>query len=338
MRSLSSLCTGTLVGALCMSLSVAANAGVLVLKNGDRITGEITVIWDHEITIEPTYSDEFQVDSEVVAYIESDRKFDIELDDGREVVAILKGGDSEGNQILLVDGKEITAPVMQLYELDEIDDPVEWDSYVDWSAGVNRGNTDNSNTKLSADTTLVMGDHRHIGDLTVIREDQSGSSVKEQDLIRYNYNWLFNDPWFFSAGLSFERDPIRDLDKRAVLTAGMGRDIWNTPRLTLNIQLGAGLITEEISNTNEDSSVVQWSLRYRQDLFSEDLEIYHNNSIVYYIDGRDNTIYKTTTGLRYEITDLLYANFSVDYDYETQPAENAVSEDLAMLFGVGVEF
>ena len=338
MRISSALSTFAAIGALCLCLPPVANADVLVLKNGDRITGEITAIWDHEITIEPTYSDEFNVDSEVVAYIESDREFDIELADGREIVASLKGGDAEGKQIFVVDGEEITAPVMQLYELDEIADPVEWDSYVDWSAAVNRGNTDSLNTKLAADTALIMGDHRHIGDLTIIREDQNGLATKEQDLIRYNYNWLFNDPWFFSAGLSLERDPIRELDSRAVLTAGMGRDIWNTPRLTLNIQLGAGIITEEIANSSEQSSVVSWALRYRQDLFSEDLEIYHNDSIVYYVDGRSNTIFKTTTGLRYEITDLLYANFSIDFDYETEPAATATSEDVAVLFGLGVEF
>ena len=161
---------------------------------------------------------------------------------------------------------------------------------------------------------------------------------KEQDLVRYNYNWLFRDPWFFSAGLSLERDPIRELDKRAVLTAGFGRDIWNTPRLTLSLQLGVGAITEDIAGSSEQSSVASWALRYRQDLFSEDLEIYHNNSIVYYIGGRTNTIYKTTTGLRYEITDLLYANLSVDFDYETAPAATASNEDVAVLFGVGVEF
>ena len=104
------------------------------------------------------------------------------------------------------------------------------------------------------------------------------------------------------------------------------------------MQLGAGVITEVISDISEQSSVVSWALRYRQDLFSEDLEIYHNNSIVYYVDGRDNTILKTTTGLRYEITDLLYANFSVDFDYETEPAATATSEDVAVLFGFGVEF
>ncbi len=203
---------------------------------------------------------------------------------------------------------------------------------------VNSGTTDSLNTKLAANTTLTIGDHRHYGDFTLIREEQNSLATKEQDLVRYNYNWLFNDPWFFSAAMSLERDPIRELDGRAILTAGMGRDIWNTPRLTLNIQLGAGVITEEIEMSNDQSTVAAWTLRYRQDLFAKDLEIYHNNSITYYIDGRANTIYKTTTGLRYEITDLLYANFSVDYDYETQPAATATNEDLAVLFGVGVEF
>ena len=330
--------TRTLLAAFCLIMGPIASADLLVLKNGDRITGDIKAIWDNEITIEPTYSDEFDVDAEVVAHIVSERAFDIELSDGREFVAVLKGANEEGLQVYEIDGEEIAAPLARLYELDEIDDPVEWDSYVDWSMAVNSGNTNSLNTKLAANTTLTIGDHRHYGDFTVIREEQDSLATKDQDLVRYNYNWLFNDPWFFSAAMSLERDPIRELEGRAIFTAGMGRDIWNTPRLTLNIQLGAGVITEEIEMSNDQSTVAAWSLRYRQDLFAEDLEIYHNNSITYYIDGRANTIYKTTTGLRYEITDLLYANFSVDYDYETQPADTATNEDLAVLFGLGVEF
>ena len=100
----------------------------------------------------------------------------------------------------------------------------------------------------------------------------------------------------------------------------------------------ANPLFEKISQSSETSSVAQWSLRYRQDLFSEDLEIFHNHSIVRYVSGRDNTIYKTSTGLRYEITDLLYANLSLDYDYETQPAAGTSNEDVATVFGVGVEF
>ncbi|MDH3865216.1 MAG: hypothetical protein OEV10_14730, partial [Gammaproteobacteria bacterium] len=56
-----------------------ATADVLYLKNGDRITGAIKRIWDDEVTIEPEYSDEFQVDLPLVARIESDRDFEIEM-------------------------------------------------------------------------------------------------------------------------------------------------------------------------------------------------------------------------------------------------------------------
>ena len=315
-----------------------SQADVLVLKNGDRITGDIKKIWDSEVSIEPSYSDEFNVDAEIIDYIESDKEFDIELSSGEEVTARLSGVDDDGNQLITVNGESETISIAQLYELDEIDDPIEWDSNVDWSMSLNTGNTESLNTKVHGDTELRLGDHRHLGDISFIREEQNKESTKEQDMLTYGYNWLFRDPWFVFAGYRFERDPIRDLDNRSIISSGMGRDIWNNPRLTLSIQLGVGFISEKIADTAEESSTGIWSLRYRQDLFSEDLEIYHNHSIVRYLSGRDNTIYKTTTGLRYEITDLLYATFSVDFDYETQPAEGVSGEDLAMLFGVGVEF
>lgn len=329
---------GFLILLVCVLVTSNSHGGVLVLKNGDRISGEIKQIWDSEVLIEPSYADEFTVDMEVIAHIESDRKFEIEFADGREIVAQPVGVDAEGNQLLLVDGEEVAVTVASLYELDEIDEYFDWETFVDWSAAFNSGNTNSLNTRLAANSTLRMGDHRHIGDLTIAREEQNQESIKEQDLFRYNYNWIFSDPWFFSAAYSFERDPIRELDKRMVFTAGVGRDIWNTPRLTLNFQLGAGAITEEIAGGSEDSSVLSWVLRYRQDLFSEDLEVFHNQQIIYYMSGRDNTIYKTSTGLRYEITDLFYANASLDYDYETQAATTATNEDITLLFGLGVEF
>jgi putative salt-induced outer membrane protein YdiY len=323
---------------LAISISSISLADVLVLKNGDRITGDIKKIWDSEVSIEPSYADEFTVDAAIIDYIESDNDFDIELSSGEEVVAQLSGVDDDGNQLITVNGESQAISVAQLYELDEIDDPIEWDSNIDLSASLNTGNTESLNTKLHADTELKLGDHRHLGDISFIREEQNQVSTKEQDMLTYNYNWLFRDPWFVAAGYRFERDPIRNLDNRSIISGGLGRDIWNNPRLTLSIQLSAGFITEKIADTDEESSTGLWSLRYRQDLFSEDLEIYHDHSIVRYLSGRDNTIYKTTTGLRYEITDLLYATFSVDFDYETQPAEGVENEDLAMLFGVGVEF
>ena len=95
--------------------SQAVNADVLILKNGDRITGEIKRIWDSEITIEPEYSDEFKVELPAIDHIESEREFDIELEDGTSLVAQLDGADADGNQIVK-SGKEIAAvPLVELF-------------------------------------------------------------------------------------------------------------------------------------------------------------------------------------------------------------------------------
>jgi len=323
--------------------SQLANADVLFLRNGDQITGDIKRIWDSEISIEPEYSDEFQVDVSAVDHIDSNRDFEIELDDGTKMVARLAGSDSDGNQIVKTADKSVSVPLARLFELDEPEDDFDWESNVEFSAALNTGNTESSNAKLRVDTTVKFPDHRHIGEITFFREelgDETGETrrTKDQELFKYNYNWLFRDPWFFSTQLSLERDPIIELDHRVILSVGIGRDIWNTPRKELSVQLGAGIQTEEIGPATTESSVATWSLRYRQDFFSDDLELYHNDTITYNVSGRSNTSYKTTTGLRYEITDLLYANLSVDLDYETDPVETAENEDIALLVGVGVDF
>ena len=111
-------------------LCQTAYADVLVLKNGDRISGEIKTIWDNEITIEPSYSDEFKVDLPAVDHIESDRDFDIELEDGTEIVGQLGGADTEGKQLITAGEESFAVPLAKLFELDEPEIAFNWDSNV----------------------------------------------------------------------------------------------------------------------------------------------------------------------------------------------------------------
>lgn len=330
------------ISAFLLFCGLPAVADVVVMKNGDRITGEIQSIWDKDIVIEPALDDDVNVTLGFVdvAYIESDREFEIELTNGEEAIAKFPGADADGRQLIEIDGAVKSIGLDDLYEVDEIEDYFDWESHIDFNATIQKGNTDSLNTKLYADTNLKLGDHRHIADLTFIREEQDSITTAEQDLFRYNYNWLFDDPWFLGASLSFERDPIKELDRRYIVGATIGRDFIKTPRTTLSGQLGAGYLTEENTlGEAQQSMVALWILRFRKDLFSEDLELYHDHSINSYLTGRTNTVIKTTTGARYEITDLLYANISLDYDYETEPAvATAENDDLRLVLGLGVEF
>ena len=324
---------------LCSIIAAApARADVLVLKNGDRISGKIKRIWGDDVSIDPDYADEFQVKFSAVEYIESDRDFDVELTDGTEMLAHFEGAGADGTQRVKSADQSVSVPLETLYEVDEPEADFELDSHIDLSGTINSGNTDTLDTKLRGDLTVRIHDHRNIGEVTFFREEVEGVSTKEQDLFRYSYNYLFREPWFFTADLTYESDPIMELESRVIGSAGIGVDLWNTPRRTLSVQLGAGMQTEEIADESEDSAVANWTLRYEQDFFSDDLELFHNHSITHNLSGRTNTSYKSSTGVRYEITDLFYGNVSVDFDYESDPAEDAENEDVTFVFGVGLEF
>ena len=331
-RAVARLCT------LFFVFSGVTHAGVLVLTNGDRITGDIKKVWDGEIYIEPSYSDEFTVDVEAVQYMEDQEDFEIELVEGQTQIAKLVGADDEGRQLLEIDGELVAIPLVQLLELEEEEEYFDWEVNVDLSAGVNKGNTESENGRLRADGTVKIGDHRHRLDLTFNRETQNEVSIQQQDLYQYNYNWFFNDPWFLGFNGSYERDPIRDLDGRVIAAGLVGRDIWNAARRFLNVQGGLGYQTEDIGGVSNDSSVAIWALRFRYDLFKGDFSFNHNHSLTYNITGRDNTVVKTSTSLDYELSDIITLKFSVDYDYESNPADLAKNSDLSTLFGVGLEF
>ncbi len=318
--------------------STTADAGVLVLKNGDRITGEIKHIWDAEITIEPEYSDDFSVDMSAVDQIISERKFEIELQDGQKVLAQLAGSDEDGRQVVSTDTETMQIALADIFELNEPEKDFDWESHVDFSTVINSGNTNTTSGYLRADSTIKMPNHRHLIELSAAHESTDDVTTKDQSLLKYNYHWFFNEPWFLSTQISAESDPIIELDHRTIVSLGVGRDIWYTPRLTLSVQLGVGAQTEEIGGSSEDSSVATWTLRYRQGFRNNDLELFHNHTITENLGGRTNTSYKTSTGVRYEITDLLYASLSFDYDYETEPAPDVVSEDSTLLVGIGAEF
>jgi hypothetical protein len=181
-----------------------SHADVLVLENGDRITGEISRIWDAEVTIEPEYSDEFDVDLSAVVHIETERVFEIELYDGRSLLARFSGADAEGNQVIEFGAESISVPLTAIFELEEPEEEFEWESHVELSVDLKRGNTDTANSKLRADGMVKFGDHRHLGEVTYFREELANVRTKEQDLFKYGYNWIFKDPWFFATNLTFE--------------------------------------------------------------------------------------------------------------------------------------
>jgi len=315
----------------------SADAGKLFMNNGDVITADIKKIWDEKVTLEPEYADEFEIDLDAVSHFESDRLFDIEFQDGRKAQARLLGG-GNGTQLLDIDGATEEIPVMQLAELEEPEKEFDWDTNIDANSIVNTGNTDSAQATLQFKTNLKLGDHRHLGSLSFSRDEQDGVRTKEQDRISYAYNWSFRDPWVLAANASAERDPIRELERRISIGSGVGYNFWDDAARFFQIQPIGGYQTEKFTGQPASESViVGWILHFRYRLI-KDLTLFHDHDTTVNVSGRQNTVFQSQTGVRYEITDLLYFNLQFDFDNESNPPEGVKNTDSTTLLGLGLEF
>ena len=59
--------------------SAALARDYVIMKNGDRITGEVEKIWNEEVFIEPKYGDTYAIELEYVAYIHTEEEFEVEI-------------------------------------------------------------------------------------------------------------------------------------------------------------------------------------------------------------------------------------------------------------------
>jgi putative salt-induced outer membrane protein YdiY len=338
-----------MVAVLC--LPAMAQAGTIVLKNGDRITGDIKAIWDKEVLIEPEYADEFTIDQDKIASIESDKTFKLEFQ-GEDMVsrkAVFKGPDDNGEQLVEVDGELTQLSLMKIGELDEFDDFFEWSFNGDLNAELNSGNTESTDVAITTDWYLKYGKQKHYLDTLWTKEQQddpdTGASIttKDRQRYRYNLNYDIGDPWFTGGFGSYEKDEIKGLEYRYSAVPMLGYKVWDNAGKSLSIQFGYGYEEEETVDENgiresDGGGIAQTVIRFTYDFGDPDLSLYLTNSTTTAQYGRKNTVTQFNAGAKYDITDLLYFNLETLIDYESDPVAGAENEDVQILIGLGVEF
>ncbi len=328
--------------AACLAVAMAAAPGALladrlIMKNGDVISGDIASIIDQKVNIKPAYTDEISISLDDVATIEADETYQVTLQDGKQVEAQFAGAKGD-QQELVVEQQPMAIALADITVANPPKPYYERVSHADLNATWNDGNTDNQNVLIYADTRLRFGEHRHLGALTFARDESNGVQTKKQDLFNYEYNWLFNDPWYLGATAGYERDPIKGLDHRYTLGGLIGRDLINNDTILVTASLGAGWSEQEQDGVTDSGGVGLWKFIYEQDLRDGSLAFFHNHSINYQFYGENDLIFKSNTGFRFDLLANIYANLSFRYDYETEPAPGKKDYDATLAVGLGAEF
>lgn len=279
----------------------SVSAAVIHFGNGDRITGEIIETSQSHIRVGTSFG---------------------ELLVPREALA----------------GKEAPEPLVTPEEViaaGEIHPVRDWESHVELNSTFSRGNTNSQLINFKADYSLERDNHRYEADIASIREEKDSDKVKEQDRLNLGYHYLYSNRWFFAMNATIEQDPVALIEHRVSLNPAVGYDIWNEAGRTLNVQLGAGYSTERTDDQDESSALIDWRLDYSQQILDGAMEVFHKHQIYRNMQGRRNTVFNSQSGVRYDLNDRLYLNAQLNYDYDTEPAQETDQEDMTFMVGAG---
>lgn len=322
-----------------LAATQALAADFVLMKNGDRVTGEVKQVWNGEVYIEPEYGDEYAIDLDYVAHVHTEEPFEVDIRIGRriETVSGRLGLSEKGTAAVIGESGEPLYPLAMVDNMQEIEEYFDWSFRTDLAVNISEGNTETSSSRLSVYGAVKLGDHHH--EVTLTRDEQRASDdlTKDQSEVMYQDTWTFSDKWFVRGTLSWVSDPIRDLEYRNRLFVGPGYHIFDDSKRRLNFSFGPEYVNEEIAGEKDRSAAFKVMLDYEQKFLSDDLVVFQSSNFTRIFEGRPNKLFQLGAGIRYDVTDDIYLSLQTTYNYESNPAADRKQEDFTYLMGVGME-
>ena len=331
--------------ALCPACpSHAARTDVVILQNGDHVTGEVKSLDRGLLKFKTDHMGTFNIEWEYVAKVTSNRLLEVELKSGQRYFGRITS--LEGPGMLVVTSAEgfaydveiaDTVRIAQLDEVGSLRDRL--DGYVDLGYSSTRA-TDV--TEWSFDAGVNYRDRIRLWELDfqTVQSD-SGTSESGSSSLTGQQKRFFGNRWFWSGVLQFSQNDSQNLDLRTLLGGGLGRYLVQTNHQLFGLGTGIGYVREDLDDgTSFNSTEVILAFGYDAFRF-DDPELDLSADLVVFpsltVSGRVRA--SAEISLRYVLIDDFYAELSWSETYDNKPrSADAARRDYTVTTSLGYTF
>ncbi len=329
------------MSALCATLSTA---GVLLLKNGDRLSGELIVVADGNVRWQSDMGGEFIVPQINVVGIEARDLFEVEIDANRQLSECQLQVRSDAQQSL--NCKEGEAQISSWKRVSKVSArPLiareVWRNhgYVSASARDSVGNTDEQDLELDFKLAARRGSIRHTAMAAYDLQRQADVKTQDDRKAEYQYDYFVSDKWYVNSVLSWEQNVFQDLSSRTLVGGGLGYQFFDTDLMRLSVQAALGYGTEIYADDADRRALVfRESTDFTYRLNALGLQFFHRNTYLHLFDRKNDWRIRTETGFRLPVIGRLTAQAKLKFDYMNVPAEDTDSLDRTWLFGLNYDW
>jgi putative salt-induced outer membrane protein YdiY len=338
-RAFLSPCIG-LISLLTWGYPVLADEVHLV--NGDRLTGEIARMEKQLLLLKTTYAGDVQLKWQEVVGITSDRELTFRLKNdevwiGRAMCPVKGRVQIEAERI----GESAE------FSLDEVDainpspppPAVTYKGNIAGGGNISRGNTRETSANASAGFEARSKRHR----LTLAGKYNYGETDSEittrNALGRIKYDFFLKKSLYTYAHGRFERDDFQDINLRSTMGLGLGYQILDTKRVTLFAEAGVSYFNVDFMGARDtDYAAARESMGFTVDILPKRIKFFHLHELYYSLDESKTYYLSSEQGFRLLLFRNFFAQFQVDFDYNSKPAPGKEKADISYIGSLGYEF
>jgi hypothetical protein len=327
---------------LCASLcafSLPALSDTIWLKNGDRLTGKISVLDGGKLLIETDYGGSIPVQWKKVRTLQSDQKLLIKLDEVTGEVAQSMQAAEDGKVTLTNGGEPQTvalADISQIIHPKPLIQDFLWEGNVDVALDYKRAENDTDDYDIAFDTKARHGLWRHNGKASYNREYRDGVTVTDNWDAEYALDRFLDDKWFWQGRLDYKRDQIEDVRRQRTVGAGPGYQFWDNDLGAFSL---AGLINrsdyEFADGSKENFYLLAGKWDYNRYLIGKTFELFSTGELGKPLEDVADYSLDAEVGLRYKVTDWASLNMKAEKDIISGADSDLDETRYSLGFGVG---
>lgn len=323
----------------------AVLADTVVMKNGDRLSGELVRQDNGRLKLKTAYAGTLEIDWEQVSDVKLDAPQEVLLDDGETVLsvtAVLR----EGGRLTLQQ-KSPSQPMTVNADRVKVIGPEPWElgeghkfgGRASFALKNERGNTHKN--EIDFDFELDYRRRWHRFESWGQLEYDTRSDIKTTDKWSFdnNYRRLFDGPWYASAWLFFKHDRFQDLHLRNLIGPALGYTVEESTARNLRGEVGVFRLHDKYYAAKDERYWGPgWYLDYDQLVWNELLQPYHKQYGIIATNGSNRRLWRSWTGIRIPLAEGFVASLEYEFEYDSEPVVETKTTDTTLRLKLGYQW
>lgn len=311
-----------------------AHADMVVLQNGDTLTGTLVKLQGGKLTLKTDYAGAVEINAAKIRSVVTDKPAEVHTTSGEILKGTLK--ESSSGRLVVESSADRKTIGVEWQKVSAINPPQQgiWKGNVTVGGNLQSGNTDRTALSLGASAMRRTDrDRFSLGFLFNYGEDED-VLITRNTYGSAKYDYFFTKRLYGYLGLELLNDKFQDIKLRTIAGPGMGYQFWDDPEKALAIEAGASYFSDNMRRGEDNDYITaRLGLDFRYTLFSF---IVFTDSLKYYpslerfstYTLRNEAALTTPLGARWA---LKLANV---LQYNSQPAAGICKTDKQWILGL----